>query len=246
MSFSPNLFLANAKLKDGFAKQNRFEVILPIPPYVMRYVETSQLDKMLNNAINTIKDITTNLLGEKEKPSNSGIETRYLAMQCESAKLPGKILQTTDIDIYGPTFKVPYKTQIDDNVELSFICTNEFYERKLFEKWIESINPQNTYNLRYAKEQQTTYLSDISIIQYDEFIKQIFIIKLIDAFPIGISPMPLSWSSGEFHRLSINFTYRKYEIVYKGSYDLAAAAATLFGSIGSRVFDTVQSKIFFK
>ena len=160
--------------------------------------------------------------------------SRYLALQCEAAELPGKTLQTADVKIYGPTFKVPYQTQYGDT-SLTFLCTNDFYERKLFDKWMETIHPSDTNNLRYARGEKSRFLTDIKIIQYDDFIKQIYAVQLIDAFPIGIAPQPLSWGEDGFHRLSIQFAYQRYVPIFEGTYDLAAAATELFGSAASRL-----------
>jgi hypothetical protein len=160
--------------------------------------------------------------------------SRYLALQCEAAELPGKTLQTADVKIYGPTFKVPYQTMYSDTT-LTFICTNDFYERKLFDRWIEAIMPSDTNNLRFAKGAQSRYLTNIKVIQYDDFIKQIYAVELMDAFPIGVAPQTLSWSDDGFHRLSIQFAYQKYRPIYEGTYDLAAAGTALFGSAFSRI-----------
>jgi hypothetical protein len=118
---------------------------------------------------------------------------------------------------------------------LTFLCTNEFYERKLFDRWMEAIIPSDTNNLRYPKGLQSRYLTNIKIIQYDDFIKQIYAVELMDAFPIGIAPQSLSWSEDGFHRLSIQFAYQRYRPIYQGTYDLAAAATALFGSGLSRI-----------
>jgi hypothetical protein len=160
--------------------------------------------------------------------------TRYLALQCETAELPGKTLQTADVKVYGPIFKVPYNVQYADTT-LTFLCTIEFYERKLFDRWMEAIIPSDTNNLRFPKGVQSRYLTNIKIIQYDDFIKQIYAVELMDAFPIGIAPQALSWSEDGFHRLSIQFAYQRYRPIYQGSYDLAAAATALFGSGLSRI-----------
>jgi hypothetical protein len=157
-----------------------------------------------------------------------------LALQCESAELPGKTLQTADVKIYGPTFKVPYQTQYTETT-FTFLCTNEFYERKLFDRWMEAINPSDTNNLRFPKGETTRYMSNIKIIQYDEFIRQIYAVELIDAFPIGIASQALNWSEDGFHRLSIQFAYQRYRTIYEGTYDLAAAASALFGVAGARL-----------
>jgi len=241
MSFSPNLFLSNIRGKDGLAKPCRFEVILPIPPYVNQFIGNSVIEKILNlpnSVFNDVSDAIGSAFGaggaadEYSKTSNSSM-SRYLALQCETAELPGRTTATTDVKIYGPTFKGPYQTQYGDT-SLTFLCTNDFFERKLFERWMECIHPSDTNNVRFAKGAKSRYLTNIKIIQYDEFIKQIFAVELLDAFPIGIAPQSLSWSEEGFHRLSIQFAYQKYRPIYTGTYDLAAAATAVFGTVAAR------------
>jgi hypothetical protein len=99
---------------------------------------------------------------------------------------------------------------------------------------MECIHPSDTNNLRFPKGSKSRYLTNIKIIQYDEFIKRIFAVELIDAFPIGIAPQALNWGEEGFHRLSIQFAYQRYKPVYDGGYDLASAATALFGSVAAR------------
>jgi len=251
MSFSPQLFLSNIKAKDGLAKPSRFEVILPIPKYVNSFIEQSIYEKILNAPNAFFTDITSgikNLFGvsgdkedEQSQSSNASI-SRYLALQCETAELPGRTIQAQDVKIYGPTFKVPFQTQFEPTT-LTFICTNEFYERKLFDNWLNCIMPLDTNNLRYAKGTETRYLTNIKIIQYDDFIKQIYAVELMDAFPIGVATQPLSWGEDGFHRVSIQFAYQKTRVLYKGEYNLAAAAAALFGVAGAKLFDKAGTSV---
>lgn len=231
MAFAPNLFLSNMRAKDGPAKPSRFEVILPIPPYINNFVSQSIFEKLVNlpnTIVSSLTDIfATQPQDEQSKTSNASL-SRYLALQCETAELPGKTLMTQDAKVYGPTFKVPYLTQYND-ITLGFLSTNDFYERKLFDRWLEAINPSDTNNLRFAKGESTRYMTNIKVIQYDDFIKQIYAVELIDAFPIGVSAQPLSWSEDSFHRVSVQFSYQKYRVIYDGNYDLAQAAATILG-----------------
>jgi hypothetical protein len=245
MAFSPNLFLANIRSKDGPAKTSRFEVILPIPPYINSFVGNSILEKILNfpNSIfSDVSDAINSALGRPgaqedsngySRTSNASL-SRNLALQCESAELPGKTLTTADVKIYGPTYKVPYQTQYGDT-SLTFLCTNEFYERKLFDRWMEAIHPTDTNNLRFPKGDISRYMTNIKIIQYDDFIKQIYAVELIDAFPIGVASQAVNWSDDAFHRLQVHFAYQQYKTIYEGTYDLGAAAAALFGAAGSRL-----------
>mgnify|MGYP003330016269 CR=1 FL=1 len=239
MSFSPNLFLSHMRSKDGPAKPSRFEVILPIPAYINQFVPNNIIENLLNlpNAIyGTVTETIGSLLGDAPVGSNATL-SRYLALQCETAELPGRTLQTQDVKIYGPTFKVPYQTQYNETT-FTFLCTNDFYERKLFDKWIEAIMPNDTNNLRFPKGKNSTYLTKIRIIQYDDTIKQIYAVDLIDAFPIGISPQALSWAEEGFHRLAVQFAYQKYETIYEGSYDFGKAAASALGVLGTRMLPT--------
>ena len=242
MAFSPNLFLSNIRSKDGLAKTCRYEVVLPIPPYINSFVGNSIFEKILNfpNSIfSDVSDAINSAFGrggqgdEYSKTSNSSM-SRNLALQCEAAELPGKTLTTADVKIYGPTFKVPYQTQYGDT-SLTFLCTNDFYERKLFDRWMEAIHPTDTNNLRFPKGDKSRYMTNIKIIQYDDFVKQIYAVELLDAFPIGVAPQALSWGDDAFHRLQISFAYQKYRTIYEGTYDIGAVAASLLGAAGSRL-----------
>jgi hypothetical protein len=246
MPFSPQLFYSNINAKEGLAKPSRFEIVLPIPKYINEFIGSSFLEKLINlpnNVIADISDIVNNSgnLDPQSRSDNASM-SGYLALQCESAELPGKMLQTMDAKVYGPTFKVPYQTQYTDT-SLTFLCTNEFYERKLFDRWIESIMPSDTNNLRYPKGEKSRYLTNIKVIQYDDFIQQIFAVELMDAFPIGFSSQPLSWSEDTFHRLTVQFAYQKYRVLYNGKYDLATAAAALFGVKASTFFNRIPATL---
>ena len=242
MSFTPSLFLSHIRSKDGLARPNRFKMILPIPSYINNFIDVNSLESLLNLPNSLVTDVTdwiNSATGKTpeglSKSSNASI-SRYLSLQCDTAELPGKTLQTADIKIYGPTYKIPYQKQYND-ISLSFICTNDFYERKLFDTWIDAIMPGSTNNLRYAKDDETRYMTNIQILQYDDFIKQIYSVKLLDAFPIGVAAQPLAWSDDGYHRLTVQFSYQKYETIYDSYYDLGEAAASYFGAKSTKLFD---------
>lgn len=245
MSFAPQLFLSNMRAKDGPAKPSRFEVILPIPSYINQFVGSSVLEKIANipttlfaSAIDALRATDNNVQSISSNPSIS----RYLALQCEQAELPGRKIGTAKAKVYGPTFQVPNSTQYND-IALTFICTNDFYERKLFDRWMESIHPSDTNNFRFAKGSNTRYMTNIQVVQYDDFIKRIYVVELIDAFPIAIAPQQLNWAEDNFHRVSVQFAYQRYRVIYEGNYDLAAAAASLLGVKAAPFFDKAGNSI---
>ena len=245
MSFSPQLFLTNMKAHDGPAKPSRFEVILPIPGYINSFVGNSVLEQLINlpnNIVSSVTDIFSAPQDPATRTTNASL-SRYLALQCETAELPGRTIDTHEVKIYGPGFRVPNDSKYAGDINLGFICTNDFYERKLFDRWLEAIHPSDTNNLRFPKGNGTRYMCNITIIQYDDFIKKIYSVQLIDAFPIGVAAQPLSWSEDNFHRLSVQFAYQRYKVIYEGSYDLAAAASALFGVKAAPFFDRAGNSI---
>ena len=245
MSFSPQLFLTNMKAHDGPAKPSRFEVILPIPNYINTFVGNSILEQLINlpnNIVSSVTDIFSAPQDPATRTTNASL-SRYLALQCETAELPGRTIDTHEVKIYGPGFRVPNDSKYAGDINLGFICTNDFYERKLFDRWLEAIHPSDTNNLRFPKGETTRYMCNITIIQYDDFIKKIYSVQLIDAFPIDIASQPLSWSEENFHRLSVRFAYQRYKVIYEGSYDLAAAASALFGVKAAPFFDRAGNSI---
>jgi hypothetical protein len=246
MSFSPQLFLSNIKAKDGLAKPSRYEVILPIPTAVNNNIGNSIIEQLLNLPNSIYTDIssvfsTGKIADEQSRTSNASI-SRYLSLQCENTELPGKTLQTAEAKVYGPTFKVPYQTSFSET-SFTFLCTNDFYERKLFEKWMECIMPSDTNNLRFPKGNNSRYLTNVKIVQYDDFIKRIFAVELIDAYPVGISNQQLAWSEDGFHRLTVQFTYQKYRVIYDGGYDVGAAIAALVGVKSAGIVDRAGNAI---
>ena len=229
MSFSPNLFLSHMRSKDGPAKPSRFEVVIPLPKYISDFVPNNIIENLLNlpNAIfSTVTDAIGSALGQSPVGANSTL-SRYLALQCEAAELPGKSLDTADVKIYGQPFKVPYQVQQTADTSLTFICTNDFYERKMFDRWMEAIVPPDTNNVRFPKSNSSRYLTNIRIIQYDDVVRQIFAVELIDAFPVAIAPQALSWQDDGFHRLSVSFAYQRYRPIYEGNFDIGQTLTTL-------------------
>ena len=245
MAFSPQIFLSNVVQHGGLARTNRFRVIMNLPPGVTKFIDKSTFDSFMESvdstvggAINTATSVLSKLLGGQDGPPvprNDSSASRYLSLQCETTELPGRSVLTQEIDIYGPVYKRPYKAAYGE-IPFTFVCTNDFYEKKLFDVWMESMVPTDTHNVRYAKSEsnQRQYTSDVVIVQYDDFIKQIYAVKLIDAFPVSVSPMGLNWSDDGFHRLSVQFAYTKYELITNLQYDFPNAS-DIFGAIGTRI-----------
>ena len=153
MAFAPNEFLSHIKSRGGPAKANRFQSIIPIPRIVGKNVEEPSTFAKFAEAVNNPGGLVTGLItdtlskktkNEEEKFKNSLPQiSRFLSLQCETTSFPSKSLQVSAAKTYGPVFQIPTAVQYG-NFTMTFLCTNDFYEKKLFERWIEIIIPQTT------------------------------------------------------------------------------------------------------
>jgi hypothetical protein len=142
---------------------------------------------------------------------NSGV-MRDLPYLCESAEFPTRQLVVTDVRYYGPNFKMPTQTNYQD-LNLIFLCRNDFAERKFFDDWMEYINPTNTYDFSYKDD----YAATIEIYQLSEFdsssdsgsfAKYKFTFQ--KAYPLEVAAQPVTWADDNFHRLQVTFTFNKW------------------------------------
>ena len=136
-------------------------------------------------------------------------KAKAIGLLLNQASIPGRILATNEIQTYGPVRKAPYRTSYDD-VQVSIYCTNDnLFPRDLFEEWQSAIINTQTGQANYFDQ----YVADIELEQYDDEGKTTFACKLIDAYPIIVSPLALDWSAaGTIQNLSVTFAYRRWQL----------------------------------
>jgi len=131
-----------------------------------------------------------------------------LTFRCENAQIPGRTLATTEQRTYGPIEKLPYLTTYND-FDVTLIVDGDMKQKKLFDAWMQRINPSSTNNFNY----RNTYCTDITVKQYDVTDKVTYEVKFIDSYPISINQMDLDWSSDGYHKLNATFAYTRWETI---------------------------------
>jgi hypothetical protein len=126
-------------------------------------------------------------------------------MRCENAELPGRTIATTSMKIYGVEEKFPYMSSYND-MSLTFIVSDNMKEKKFFDAWLNWINPNTSYNVKYKKD----YSVGLRINQYDVQNKVSYSVDLADAFPIAVNGMDLNWSADGYHKLTVTFAYTSW------------------------------------
>jgi hypothetical protein len=131
--------------------------------------------------------------------------SRMLTMRCENAELPGRTIATTSMKIYGVEEKFPYMSSYND-MSLTFIVADDMKEKKFFDAWLNWINPNSNYNMKYKQD----YSVALRINQYDVKNKVSYSVDLVDAFPIAVNGMDLSWSADGYHKVTVTFAYTSW------------------------------------
>ena len=131
--------------------------------------------------------------------------SRMLTMRCENAELPGRTIATTSMKIYGVEEKFPYMSSYND-LSLTFIVSDDMKEKLFFDAWLNWINPNTSYNLKYKQD----YSVALRINQYDVQNKVSYSVDLVDAYPIAVNGMDLNWSADGYHKLTVTFAYTSW------------------------------------
>jgi len=124
----------------------------------------------------------------------------------ESAQLPGRSISTFEHGMIHQPTKRPYSF-INSDVTLSFLVTNDFYIKDLFDKWMRCVINDSTGKV-YYKDQ---YASDFTIHVLDKTHDMVYQVNLENAYPIDISVMELSnTSENTLLRVNVTLTYDNY------------------------------------
>lgn len=132
-----------------------------------------------------------------------------LSFKCESAQLPSRAIMTTEQKIYGYSEKFPYLTAYED-AQFTLLVGDNMREKKLFDSWLQLVQPTNSYNLNY----KSSYTTTVEIIQYNLRGDERYKVKLEKAYPIAVNQMDLDWSADGYHRLLVIFAYSTWSTSY--------------------------------
>ena len=139
-----NAFLQHNASRDGYAKQNRYEVIILLPSGV---TQGSAQDAGSSA-------MSTNVVGQLH-----GETARRISFRCSSISIPGRTLRTQmNGNIYGPSHQI-VQGQTFAPVSADFYCGSDLAERYFFEEWQKITYNPDTYNINYYKE----YIGSIEI-----------------------------------------------------------------------------------
>ena len=157
-------------------------------------------------------------IGIPKTLAGSTTDTSKLSLYAEGAVIPGRTLSTVDIPRfgYGPNDKIPYSMQFND-VTLQFFGDGQGEIYKFFYNWQHSI-VRGDYNVSanvfdrgsktaFEVEYKDQYKVDIDVVVFNESGDEVLVSKLIDAFPVSVPDISLSWSESSMMQFSVTFAF---------------------------------------
>lgn len=159
----------------------------------------------------------TNLMDVKFYPcpkmdkSPWNVNLEFLTFKCESADLPGKTFETQKIKEYVIERQTPLGVAFSD-LNLNFICSASMIERRFFDEWMEICLGTQTKRASYYKDiispkiEVTLYTGQSNIKSCSFAFKNIY--------PLSISSQALNWNDNSVLRMTVNFSYEKWEVEY--------------------------------
>ena len=179
------------------------------------------LDKMFGS-LNANKSVTKgcrfivkiNLQGLLLNLSYSASIQPDLIYAADAAEFPGRGFNVSEARYYGPRQLTPNNTIYGDGINISFICRSKSLERRLFDDWMDIINPITTFHFKYPKD----YYADIDIFHYAEYAdgnnssspSLLYGWKLLNAWPTLVTPQQVSWADSDILRLQVTFAYKRW------------------------------------
>jgi hypothetical protein len=178
------------------ALTSHYEVYIPAPPKAKSFIDKSIFPF----------DITTSL-----------------TISCCEASLPGSNLTTHELnnDFTGVTQRHAYRKIYDDRSDFTFYVNQGYDQIRYFEAWMRYISGEqvsgaekvsNFYRIRYPNDYKSPI---ISIVKFERNTgtkekanKMEY--KFINAFPLSISSMPVSYESSQLLKVTVSFTYDRY------------------------------------
>lgn len=173
-------------------------------------------------------------------PSNR--YTEDLSILCSETSLPGSRFSTTENnqDYYGISQKFAYRKDFD-TISMTFYVDTKYTILKFFEQWMDYIacpdlsyavegqnvaNTNSFYRFKYP-EGTGGYKTDFSVHKFNKDYEPVMvggkpvagtgngadiIYKFVNAFPINISSMPVSYEASQLLKTTIAFSFDRYYV----------------------------------
>jgi hypothetical protein len=152
-------------------------------------------------------------------------DPEFYSLSCSEASLPGSTLTTFEInnDFTGVTQRHAYRRLYDDRADFTCYVDSSHRIIRFFENWMNYIvdeqittsvrggvsSPLYHYRVQFPKD----YKTEIYINKFErDFAGNVLTYRFLEAFPVSINSMPVSYDSSNLVKLTVSFVYTRYVI----------------------------------
>jgi hypothetical protein len=150
-----------------------------------------------------------------------------LELLCHETTLPGTSFATSEVtnNYTGVSERMAYRRTFDSTIDMTFYVDKEYKIVEFFEGWVDYISGMNVSNpnggdLRemyrssaatYRMNYPQTYRAPIYVTKFEKNLTDSqMTYEFVDAFPLNIISMPVSYAQSETLKLSVSFAYTRY------------------------------------
>lgn len=156
----------------------------------------------------------------------------HLVIPCSETTLPGSSLATHELnnDFTGVTQRHAYRALYDDRVDITFLVNHEYIQIRYFDAWMKYIKGEqiaygdnfNSFRMRYPEDYKTKIIITAESRDKAGKIEYTF----IDAFPISIASMPMSYDSSQLLKCTVSFSYDRYILGKYGAFSSSGKSSS--------------------
>jgi hypothetical protein len=148
--------------------------------------------------------------------------SELIELSCSDASLPGSSLNTheTNNDFTGVTERHAYRRLYDDRIDFSFYVDDNYTIIYFFDYWMSYIvgeddlknqlNPNYSYRVNYPNLYKANALYITKFERGRNTSGRSLNYQFINAFPISITSMPVSYESSQLLKCTVSFNYTRY------------------------------------
>ena len=131
-------------------------------------------------------------------------------MLCENAQFPGQNMRTSTDDLrHGPVREIIHGTTYGP-ITLTFMCTTGMGEKKWFEEW-QTHMVERANNIMWQAKYYNEYVGEIEMYSLDRQDKDVYKIRIMEAFPKTITQQDFSYASqNEYQKIAVEFAYHHW------------------------------------
>lgn len=200
-----NAVLGHFASKDGYARKNRYEVIISSPPGAEEpSIEGGAGLLDVFKGFSSVVDTAVDFLQPKGNEA-----TKSLTFRCNTISIPGQNLRTVEdtTSRSGPPHSIVNGITYGD-LQASFYCGSDLREKKFFDTWMNLAYNKVTNNVAYYKE----YIGNMEIYQLNEKEERTYGVKLYEVYPTTTSDLAYGHAeTNSIHNITVQFKYRYWK-----------------------------------